>query len=319
MSKPVIALALGSGAARGWAHIGVIDALVEAGIKPDIICGTSMGALVGAVYASGQLDKLRDWAIGADWRVVASMVDVGLLAGGLVDGVRIVNWLAKLGLPETIEELNLPYGAVATDISSGREIWMRSGPLTQSIRASIGMPGVFSPIKLDGRWLSDGGLVNPVPVSLARAMGADFIIAVNLNEDLLGRRLVAEEVADEAAAAAKAELVVEDAAKPSSFIDMVRAIPASVQASMATMNFFGSAPATPAYFDVLANAIDIMQDHITRSRLAGEPPHVMVLPRVVDIAIMDFHRAQEAMAEGRAAAERVIPIIEAKLAIRTAR
>ena len=319
MPKPVVALALGSGAARGWAHIGVIDALVEAGITPDIVCGTSMGALVGAVYASGQLDKLRDWAVGADWRVVASMVDVGLLAGGLVDGVRIVDWLGGLGLAENIEDLKLPFGAVATDISTGREVWMRAGPLTQSIRASIGMPGVFSPVKLDGRWLSDGGLVNPVPVSLARAMGADFIIAVNLNEDLLGRRLVAEEVSDEAAAAAKAELAAEAAAKPSSFIDMVRAIPASVQARMSTINFFGAGQSTPGYFDVLANAIDIMQDHITRSRLAGEPPHVMVLPRVVDIAIMDFHRAQEAIAEGRAAAERVIPIIEAKLAGRAPR
>lgn len=321
MPKPVIALALGSGAARGWAHIGVIDALVEAGIKPDIVCGTSMGALVGAVYASGQLDKLRDWALGADWRVVASMVDVGLLAGGLVDGVRIVNWLAGLGLSETIEALPIPFGAVATDISTGREIWLRSGPLPQAIRASIGMPGVFSPVKLDGSWLSDGGLVNPVPVSLARAMGADFIIAVNLNEDLLGRRLVSKDAPDEAAAAAanEPELPLTESAGPPSFIDMVRAIPASMQARMATMNFFGPTAATPGYFDVLANAIDIMQDHITRSRLAGEPPHVLVLPRVVDIAIMDFHRAEQAMAEGRAAAERVIPIIESKLAGRSAR
>lgn len=308
MPKPVIALALGSGGARGWAHIGVIEVLTEARIKPDIICGTSMGALVGAVHASGQLEALRDWAVGADWRVVASMVDVGMRAGGLVDGVRIVNWLAGLGLAETIEDLPLPFGAVATDISTGREIWLRSGKLTQAVRASIGMPGVFSPVSLDGRWLSDGGLVNPVPVSLARAMGADFIIAVNLNEDVLGRRLVHEAV--------DAAAVADVPAKPSGFIGMVRAIPASVQASMANLRLFGSAPGTPAYFDVLANAIDIMQDHITRSRLAGEPPHVMVLPRVVDLEVMDFHRAKEAIAEGRAAAERVIPIIEAKLAMR---
>lgn len=306
MPKPIIALALGSGGARGWAHIGVIEVLTEAGIKPDIICGTSMGALVGAVHASGQLEALRDWALGADWRIVASMVDVGMRAGGLVDGVRIVNWLAGLGLAETIEDLPLPFGAVATDISTGREIWLRQGALTQAIRASIGMPGVFSPVSLDGRWLSDGGLVNPVPVSLARAMGADFIIAVNLNEDVLGRRLV-HAIAEEAAVAAVP-------AKPAGFVEMVRGIPASVQAHMANLRLFGSAPGTPGYFDVLANAIDIMQDHITRSRLAGEPPHVMVLPRVVDLEVLDFHRAKEAIAEGRAAAERVIPIIEAKLA-----
>lgn len=308
MAKPSIALALGSGAARGWAHIGVLDVLTEAGIKPDIVCGTSMGALVGSVYASGRLDALRDWAMGADWRAVAAMIDVGLLAGGLVDGVHIVKWLTGLGLPDKIEDLKLPFAAVATDISTGREIWLQSGSLATAVRASIGMPGLFSPTKLDGRWLSDGGLVNPIPVSVCRAMGADFIIAVNLNEDLLGRRLVME--ADPAADDASRSDTV---AKPESLMELIASIPTSVQSKMSSLSFFGTGSPTPGYFDVLTNAIDIMQDHITRSRLAGEPPHAMVMPRVADIGLMDFHRAGESIAEGRAAAEQVLPVIEAKL------
>ncbi|MGV8830646.1 MAG: patatin-like phospholipase family protein [Devosia sp.] len=302
MAKLKIALALGSGAARGWAHIGVIETLTEAGIVPDIICGTSMGALVGACHASGHLEGLRDWAMSADWRAVASMVDVNVLAGGLVDGALIVKWLGDLGLPETIEDLKVPFAAVATDISSGREIWLQSGPLTPAIRASIGMPGLFSPTKIDGRWLSDGGLVNPVPVSLCRAMGGDYIIAVNLNDDLLGRPLVVE-----------AEIAPVETPKPESLLELVRSIPASVQARMSSLNFFGSASQTPGYFDVLANSIDIMQDHITRSRLAGEPPHAMILPAVANIGLLDFHRAEDAIAAGRAAAERALPDIKVKL------
>ncbi|WDR05816.1 patatin-like phospholipase family protein [Devosia rhodophyticola] len=308
MAKPAIALALGSGAARGWAHIGVIDALVEAGIKPDIVCGTSLGALVGSVYASGKLDALRDWAMGADWRAVAAMIDVGLLAGGLVDGVHIVKWLTKLGLPDDIENLKMPFAAVATDIGTGREIWLQSGPLARAVRASIGMPGLFSPTKVDGRWLSDGGLVNPIPVSVCRAMGADFIIAVNLNEDLLGRRLVMEPDAKSSDVPEQSK-----AAKPESLMALIASIPASVQAQMSSLNFFGAGSATPGYFDVLTNAIDIMQDHITRSRLAGEPPHATVMPRVADIGLLDFHRAAESIAEGRSAAEHMLPVIEAKL------
>jgi NTE family protein len=302
MARPSIALALGSGAARGWSHIGVIDVLTEAGIRPDIICGTSMGALVGSVYAGGQLATLRDWAMGADWRAVAAMVDINLTGGGLVDGANIVKWLAAMGLPEHIEELDRPFTAVATDISSGREIWLQSGPLAPAIRASIGMPGVFSPTLIDGRWLADGGLVNPVPVSPCRAMGADYIIAVNLNDDLLGRPALADPAPAPVAAP-----------KPESLIDLIRSIPASVQARMSTLKFFGAANLVPSYFDVLTNSIDIMQDHITRSRLAGEPPHAMIMPQVNHIGLMDFHRAPEAIAEGRAAAERALPTLLARL------
>lgn len=299
-----IGLALGSGAARGWSHIGVIDALADAGIVPDIISGTSMGALVGAAFASGRLDALRDWALAADRRVVASLVDVGLLQGGLVDGVRIVDWLGQIGIASTIEDLPLPFTAVATDLATGREIWLREGPLDRAVRASIALPGIFSPVERDGQWLVDGGLVNPVPVSVCRAMGADFIIAVNLNEDLLGRRLIPQP-----------EAAPSETPRPANLLEMVRSMPGALRAQAASFRLFGTGLA-PGYFDVLGNALNIMQDHITRSRLAGEPPHALILPRVIDIGLMDFHRAAEAIAEGRAATERLLPAIQEKLKAR---
>ena len=304
MKHQMIGLALGSGAARGWAHIGILEALIDAGIVPDIVCGTSMGALVGGSYASGRLPQLKAWALAADWKTVTSMIDVSLMSGGLVDGVRIVNWLGGLDVARDIETLDVPFAAIATDLTSGREVWLQSGALDKAIRASIALPGIFSPTNIDGRWLVDGGLVNPVPVSLCRAMGADFIIAVNLNEDLLGRRLTRGETHD--------EIATKPAAAPN-LLDVIKSMPGSIRAQASAFKLFGNTGATPGYFDVLANSINIMQDHITRSRLAGEPPHVQILPRVVDIGLMDFHRAEQAIAEGRAATERVLPIIKSKL------
>lgn len=296
-----IGLALGSGAARGWSHIGVIEALRDAGIAPDLICGTSMGALVGAAHASGRLDDLKTWAIGADWRAVTSMIDVNVLTGGLVEGARIVNWLGSLAVAGDIENLAIPFGAVATDLTTGREVWLQSGRLDTAIRASIALPGIFSPIEVDGRWLVDGGLVNPVPVSLCRAMGADFIIAVNLNEDLLGRRLTrAEDSPDEGQA--------------NSILDAIKSMPVSLLAQASSFRLFGGNGSTPGYFDVLANSINIMQDRITRSRLAGEPPHVQITPRVADIGLMDFHHAQAAIDAGYDATQRVLPYMEARMA-----
>ncbi len=305
MSKTRIGLALGSGSARGWSHIGVIETLREAGIVPDIVCGTSMGALVGALYASDRLTELKDWALTADWRTVASLVDVNLTTGGLVEGAHIVEWLGKFDIPANIEDTSMPFAAVATDLAAGREIWLQKGPLTQAIRASIALPGIFSPIRLNDRWLVDGGLMNPIPVSLCRAMGADFIIAVNLNEDVLGRRLTED-------AKEKAHIRKEASPLPN-MSDLLKSLPASLQKQAAGFKLFKQRNASPAYFDVLINSINIMQDHITRSRLAGEPPHVLISPKVADISVMDFHRAAVGIEAGVRATELALPMIEMKL------
>ncbi|RDE10413.1 patatin-like phospholipase RssA [Pelagibacterium lacus] len=301
-TKKSVGLVLGSGAARGWSHIGLLEVLDEAGIKPDIICGTSMGALVGAAYASGRLAEIKDWAMAADWRTVASLVDVNLMEGGLVAGSRIVNWMGTLSLAANIEDTAIPFAAVATDLTTGREVWLRSGALAPALRASISLPGIFSPVLLDGQWLVDGALVNPVPVSLCRAMGADTIIAVDMNEDVLGRSLV-EELPERP--------ISTEEQTAGNMMDLLASLPRSLQRQASNFNLFKSR--TPGYFDVLSNALNIMQDHITRSRLAGEPPHVLVSPRVAEIGLMDFHCAATAIAAGRQAAELALPVIEAKL------
>ncbi|MGE0426344.1 MAG: patatin-like phospholipase RssA [Reyranellaceae bacterium] len=295
MTRPRIGLALGSGSARGWSHIGVIDALGEAGIEPDIVCGTSIGALVGAAYVAGRLAALREWAQAVTWRQIVRLLDVRLSGGGLIDGRRIVALLGQLGVDGPIEGRTRQYAAVATDLASGREVWLRSGAIDEAVRASIALPGILSPVRVDGQWLVDGGLSNPVPVSVCRALGADVIVAVNLNDDLVGRR-----VGDDAAAASS---------HPEFLERVIEQFPAAwrEQARQIAPRLVSPGPSAPGYFDVLANSINIMQDRITRSRLAGEPPHVMLVPRLRDIGLMEFHRANEAIDEGRACVLQALP------------
>lgn len=303
MTRPRIGLALGSGSARGWSHIGVIDSLLEAGIEPDIICGTSIGSLVGAAYVAGRLTALQQWAEAVTWREIVGLMDVRLSGGGLIDGKKVVEFLRGLGIEEPIESYAKPYAAVATDLATGREIWLQTGRIHEAVRASIALPGIFSPARIDGKWLLDGGLANPVPVSVCRALGAEVIIAVNLNGDLLGRRFESEPDAPASTAPARV---------PSEFLGrLLSQLPTAVreQAAQIAPRLLPRGSSTPGYFDVLANAINIMQDHITRTRLAGEPPHVMLVPRLRDIGLMEYNRAKEAIAEGRACVEQALPML----------
>jgi len=297
-----IGLALGSGSARGWSHIGVIESLAEAGIVADIVCGTSIGAFVGAAYVAGRLTELRRWAETVTWREIVALMDVGLSAGGLINGKEVISFLRGLGVDGAIESYNKRYVAVATDLANGREIWLESGPILEAVRASIALPGIFSPASVNGKWLVDGGLSNPVPVSVCRALGAEVIIAVNLNGDLLGRRFVSEPEV-------KATL---PSGVPSEFLSRVlKQLPAALreQAGQILPRLVPQGSSTPGYFDVLANSINIMQDHITRARLAGEPPHVMLAPRLRDIGLMEFNRAKEAIAEGQYCVEQALPTL----------
>jgi len=183
-----IGIALGSGSARGWSHIGVLRALEKAGIRPQIVCGSSIGALVGAVYADEDLDALEEWVLELTWRKVLGFFDISF-NGGFLKGARLFSFLQDKLLDKRVEDLALPFGAVATDLHSGREIWLREGKAVDAVRASIALPGLFTPFELDGRLLVDGALVNPVPVSLCRAMGADIVIGVDLGSGLAGRHV----------------------------------------------------------------------------------------------------------------------------------
>lgn len=304
MARLRIGLALGSGSARGWAHVGVIDALSEAGISPDIVCGSSMGALVGAAHVAGRLSELKAWAEGATWRKIARLTDLRLTGGGLISGRQIVGFLRDLEISAPIESYPTQYAAVATDLATGREVWLQAGPIHEAVRASIALPGIFSPVLVDGKWLLDGGLSNPVPVSVCRALGADVIIAVNLNGELLGRRFTEPEPPEVPRPSLVSGEVLRRVLGQLPLPGRRAAAEAEPPPSPSTP---GATP--PGYFDVLASAINIMQDHITRTRLAGEPPHVMLVPRLRTIGLMEFNRAGEAIAEGRACVEQALPAL----------
>ncbi|MGQ0651345.1 MAG: patatin-like phospholipase family protein [Betaproteobacteria bacterium] len=265
--RPRIGLALGSGSARGWAHIGAIRALEERGVQPDIICGTSIGALVGAAYAGGELDGLEHWVTGLAWTTVVRLMDL-TWKGGLIRGQRLFNLFRSTFKARDIAELPVPFGAVATELSSGREIWLREGNLLDAVRASSAMPGLFTPVVRNGRVLVDGGLVNPVPVSMCRALGAEVVIAVDLSWGKLGpyRRRGREDAVEE--------------------------------------------EKIPSIFEVFNTALDIVEQRVARSRLSGEPADVLITPLLPDFGTMEYHRAKEAIPEGRAAVERMAPLLD---------
>ena len=292
--KPRIGLALGSGSARGWSHIGVIRALEREGVVADIVCGTSIGALVGAAHAAGETERLHDWVKGLRWQAVVGMIDLRM-AGGLIAGGKLVDFFRAQFRDEGIAALARPFGCVATELASGREIWLREGPVIDAVRASIALPGLFTPVERDGRLLVDGGLVNPVPVSLCRAMGADIVIAVDLNWDLIGRRHWGE-----APAAPAPPPQVEEGV----FASWLARLRASRRNGA-----YGAEADAPSLLEVLSTSLNIMQVRITQSRLAGEPADVMIRPRLSGIAAMDYHRAEVAIAEGERAAGRAMPYL----------
>lgn len=285
--RPRVGLALGSGSARGWAHVGVIRALEQAGIKPDLVCGTSIGALVGAAYAAGELDRFEQWVLGLGIREVVAYMDVSL-SSGLLKGERLMEFFRRNFIDRPLEELAMPFAAVATSLHTGAEVWLRHGSTLDAVRASIALPGLFAPVLSEGSVLVDGGLVNPVPVSLARGMGADVLIAVDLNSDILGRHLRAGP---------------QPKAPASDVGDWIRKLQDKVGALIPAHS--ADEPTMPSMLDVLTSSINIMQVRITRSRMAGEPPDLSVAPRLAHLGLLDFHRAKEAIEEGKRAVGRV--------------
>lgn len=277
--KPKIGLALGSGGARGWCHIGVLRGLDKLGLRPDAVAGTSMGAIVGAAWAGDRLDALEDWVRALTPGRFVSMMDVRLRSGGLVEARQIEAVLEEIGVAPRIEDLAHPFTAIATDMGTGREIWLDRGPTYRAVRASAGIPGVMSPVEIDGRILLDGGLTNPVPVSAARAMGAEVIIAVNPNAKRRGRIWAPPEPKP---------------AKPW----LAAMVPLALHDPLGIDSHGQARAATPNYFDVLTAAIDVMTDTIRRARLAGEPPHIQLDAAFTDLTVLELFRGAEAIAEG---------------------
>ena len=294
-----LGLALGAGSSRGWAHIGVIRALEERGIKPDVVCGTSIGALVGAAYAAGELDRREKWVSGLAWTTVVRLMDLTLRPGGLIRGARLFNLFGTIFEDREIDDLPMPYGAVATELHSGRELWLRHGKVLEAARASCAMPGLFTPVIRDGAVLVDGGLVNPVPVSMCRALGAELVVAVDLSWGKLGpyRRTKEREVAPR---------------ETPGWVDRLGASWRQRKKKSQDPSIVDQeeTPSIPSIFNVFMTSLDIVETRVARSRLAGEPADVLITPLLPDFAIMDYHRAEEAMREGRAAVDRMGPLLE---------
>jgi NTE family protein len=298
---PSIGLVLGSGAARGFAHIGVMRALQAHGIKPDIIVGTSMGALIGGCYATDQLDTLEDWARSLTMRRIIGYLDVRIGGSGLIGGGRLANRLQESIGETTIENLPIRFAAIATEIGTGHEVWLTKGSLSLAVRASYALPGIFPPVQLGGRWLVDGALVNPVPVSAARALGARVVIAVNMDADRFGRGTT---IASHGAALTDVPPPAAEHAR-----NGFARLRGMFTAERALKRQIISGDSRPSFSTVMVESFNIMQDRLTRMRLAGDPPDVHITPRIGHIGWLDFHRAAESITVGRTATEKAIDSI----------
>jgi NTE family protein len=302
MAKPIIGLALGGGVARGWTHIGVIRALKDIGIEPDIICGTSVGALVGGAYLAGHLDALEAWTRSLNRRRVLGYLD--LLSGGpgMMGGKRLIKEMERYFTGVRIEDLPRRFVAVCTELATGHEIWLQQGDLVAAIRASYGLPGVFSPVKIDDRWLIDGALVNPVPVSVCRAMGARLVLAVTLSGDSFGKSNLQEgeriaEIDENGLGGSK---VLWNTLSPQRLL---------------MRQLFGTGSGAPGIGTVMLGALNIVMDRLSRSRMAGDPPDVLISPRVGHVSLLDFDKADEMVRLGREAVLLATPYLDEALAI----
>jgi NTE family protein len=308
--RPVIGLALGGGAARGFAHIGIVRALVASGIVPDVVVGTSIGAVVGGAYAAGHLDTLEAWARSLQPRNILGYLDIRLNGSGLIGGNKLAAQLEAAMGQTLIEDLPVKFATVATEVRTGHEIWLTHGRMVDAMRASYALPGIFSPVLIGDRWLVDGALVNPVPVSAARAFGAEIVIAANLSSDVFthSTTIYSYGPTTDTAAADTPAPVLEPAPAKRGFGKFF-----SPERTM-KREFFGGG-GRPGISTVMVDAFNIMQDRITRARLAGDPPDLLISPRVGQIGWFDFHRADDLIAHGARAAERAIESIQEAIQI----
>jgi NTE family protein len=301
---PRIAIVLGAGAARGWAHIGLLKELATMGLSPAIVVGASIGAVVGGCYAAGRLDELEAFSRSLTKRSVLGLMDVSFSGGGLIGGSRLRGRLDQVFAGVNIEDLPIRFASVATELGSGNEIWMTRGPLVEAMRASYALPGVFEPVRWGGRWLIDGAIVNPVPVSLARALGADKVIAVNIVSDMLGRGAT---LRDPDAVEEVAQKTLEQAIAEKAETGVIGGM-LGMRGSAAWLRrpFMRAQSGAPGIAAVMVDAFNITQDRVTRSRLAGDPPDVLITARLGKIGLFEFHRAEELIALGREAARRAV-------------
>ncbi|GGW88708.1 patatin-like phospholipase RssA [Alteromonas halophila] len=295
-----VGIALGAGAARGWTHIGIIQALEKLGVKIDVVAGCSIGAYVGAAYASGRLEPLKQWASSlSEWQVL-SLMGVGIRRGGIASGQKVFDKLASDFTVPTFAEMEKPFAAVATDLYSGREVIFNEGDVGDSIQASCAIPALFSPIAYEDRWLVDGAVVNPVPVNLCRQLGADFVIAVNLNADFRPQRLEKLRIEHE-----------EIQKKTDDFFTKSQ----NVVRQWFSPETKPNKVSPPGILSVMSSSLEILQARVTRSRLAGDPPDVLIEPQLTDVGLMEFHRCEELCVRGEETVNRLAEQIRYQLVL----
>ena len=296
---------LGGGAARGLAHIGIVRTLIAHGIIPNVVVGTSIGAVVGGAYAAGHLDALEEWARKLQPRNILGYLDIRLNGSGLIGGDKLAAQLETAIGPTLIEDLPVKFATVATEVRTGHEIWLTHGRMVDAMRASYALPGIFSPVLVGDRWLVDGALVNPVPVSAARAFGAEIVIAANLSSDIFAHSTTI--YSHGPSADVTVEVVPEPEVEP---VPPKRGFGRLFSAERTMKREFFGGGGRPGISSVMVDAFNIMQDRITRARLAGDPPDLLISPRVGQIGWFDFHRADDLIAHGARAAERAIDSIQ---------
>ncbi len=302
--KPQIGLALGSGMARGFAHIGALRALARHNIHPTIIAGTSIGALVGGCYLAGKFKEFEDWAQSLNRRRIFSYLDFRVRSAGMIGGARLTDVLKEYFGDMVIEDLPYPFVAIAADIVTGHEVWLRKGNFIDAMRASFALPGIFPPVEINNRRLVDGALVNPVPVSPCQALGARVTIAIDLNADMIGKSAKPGQTYQ--------TIVGFDVFNDK---DVSPEDQKTFFSGTLTKKMFRREADNPSLFGVMISSLNIIQDRLTRSRLAGDPPDVHIKPRIGHIGPLEFERSKEMIEEGEAAVERAMPEIRAAMEI----
>jgi len=297
---PKIGVALGAGGARGWSHIGILLELNAQGIYPEVVAGTSIGAVIGGTYAAGKLKEMEDFARGLTKKRVISLMDVSFSGVSFIGGERLRRELEHEFSGLSFEDLDKKFATVATEVGTGHEIWLTKGDVVDAIRASYAVPGIFEPVKINGRWLFDGALVNPIPVTLCRALGAEVVVAVNLVGDTTFRGTIIDDRVSIEPALESYDVGAREAE---------RTLSARIFGGMGgnLRRLFGKREdGAPGIAIAMMDAFNIAQGRISRSRLAGDPPDVLINARLGKVGLFDFHRADELIAIGREATRRVI-------------
>ena len=289
-----IGLALGGGAARGWAHIGAIKALEEAGIPISYVAGTSIGSLIGGVYASGKLNELESLALSMDWKNVIGYLDMAYFKNGLLDGEKVIKILKKGFIKKNIKNTQIPYAAVATELKSGKEKVFLNGDMGNAIRSSISIPGIFTTLKLNNKDYVDGGLVNPLPVSVVKKMGADIVIAVDLNYEIFGKKPLFKSRNPKGK-------------YKSDFLKKMEITYLKFESKLKTKLNKWMDNRWPTIFDVIGNSVNIMQHKITNQNLKKDKPDFLIRTKLGYVQPFDFQLAEQVIDHGYSQTKKIIP------------